>query len=597
MFFNPTQILTDVFCDQLREGYRRMFGCQRPDYAEILAWVGRMAIEILANSDALYHTPEHTMLVTLVGQEILRGKHMREGGVSCDDWLNCVVSLACHDIGYVKGVCRQDRIEEGLYALGKNGAMIPLPAGSSDASLTPYHVDRGKLFVQERFGGHLVIDAEVVQHNIELTRFPVPAAEDHQDTLSYPALVRAADLIGQLSDPRYLKKHCALFYEFEETGTSKTLGFRDPGDLRKNYARFFWQAVYPYVKDALRYLSLTQEGKQVTAQLYAHVFVVEHERHEDERLQLAGPREPVYQGQPASYWVGQLKDDDRYVRMHAAAALGQIGPHAREAVPALLESLQDNDDSIRQWAAQALEGIGKEAEEAVPALRRALNDVNAFVRIKAAAVLWKLGGQAPAVIDALVEALREDNWMVRSAAALALGKIGPEAAAAVPALSAAVKDQSSDVRKVSAEVLRKVAPHAVVPALVGALKGEDKYMRMEAALALSRLGTEAVVALPDLTGLLQDRSWMVRRAAALALGEFGPEAAPAVPALAEALQDDYELIRLAAAEALGAIGPAAGPAAAALAEAVHDKDLDVSRAAAVALKKIGWEVSPRLTPA
>jgi hypothetical protein len=90
--------------------------------------------------------------------------------------------------------------------------------------------------------------------------------------------VRAADLIGQLSDPRYLKKIGALYYEFEETGVNKALGYHNPGDLRRNYPKFYWTSVYPYVKDALYYLSLTQQGQQVIAHLYSNVFVVEHEK-------------------------------------------------------------------------------------------------------------------------------------------------------------------------------------------------------------------------------------------------------------------------------------------------------------------------------
>jgi hypothetical protein len=69
-----------------------------------------------------------------------------------------------------------------------------------------------------------------------------------------------------------------LFYEFEETGVSKALGYRHPGDLRHNYSKFYWNGVYPYIKDALRYLELTLEGKQIMANLYANVFVVEHEQ-------------------------------------------------------------------------------------------------------------------------------------------------------------------------------------------------------------------------------------------------------------------------------------------------------------------------------
>lgn len=284
--FNATQILIDTFVEQLREGYRRTYGGLKTDYEDIIGWAGGMALENIANSDALYHNVEHTILVTLVGQEILRGKHIREGGVSCEDWLHYIISLLCHDIGYVKGVCRQDKDEEGLYATGKDGGMVRLAPGASDASLTPHHVDRGKLFITERFGGHKLIDAEVIKRSIELTRFPVPSAEDHQDTVNYAGLVRAADLIGQLSDPRYLKKITSLYYEFEETGVNKALNYRHPGDLRRNYSKFYWHGVYPFIKDALRYLQLTQQGKQIIANLYSNVFVVEHEKAEEDRRQL-----------------------------------------------------------------------------------------------------------------------------------------------------------------------------------------------------------------------------------------------------------------------------------------------------------------------
>ena len=278
MFFNATEILIDSFVHKLREGYRRTYGGLNTNYEDIIAWAGSMAMENIANSDALYHNVEHSILVTLVGQEILRGRHIREGGVSCDDWLHFIISLLCHDIGYVKGVCRQDLEAERLYATGKGGDMVYLPPGASDAGLTPHHVDRGKLFIDERFGGHKLIDAELIKRSIELTRFPVPKEGDHQDTVTYPGLIRASDLIGQLSDPRYLKKISALYYEFEETGVNKALGYKHPGDLRRNYPKFYWHGVYPYIQETLGYLQLTQEGKQIIANLYANVCRVEHEQ-------------------------------------------------------------------------------------------------------------------------------------------------------------------------------------------------------------------------------------------------------------------------------------------------------------------------------
>src|SRR5207249_919810 len=94
----------------------------------------------------------------------------------------------------------------------------------------------------------------------------------------YPGLVRAADLIGQLSDPSYLRKLPALFWEFEETGVNRVLRYRTAEDLRRGYPRFYWQAVQPYIAEALRHLRWTQRGQQILAHLFSQVFVVEHEQ-------------------------------------------------------------------------------------------------------------------------------------------------------------------------------------------------------------------------------------------------------------------------------------------------------------------------------
>ncbi|NJK61623.1 MAG: metal-dependent phosphohydrolase [Synechococcaceae cyanobacterium SM2_3_1] len=276
--FNPTELMLKDFLRRIEAGYFPASATEREDYTQLIAWVSKIALENISNSNALYHNIEHTIFVTLVGQEILLGKYIHSGNVTAEDWLHYMISLICHDIGYVQGVCQLDRPEKRVFATGKGAEVVELLCGATDASLTPYHVDRGKLFIEERFANLPYIQPQVIQHNIELTRFPVPLDGDHQDTTHYPGLVRAADLIGQLSDPRYLQKIPGLFYEFEETGVNKILGYRNPDDLRKNYPTFYWQSVHPYITTALKYLKLTQSGKQILANLYAHVFEIEHEQ-------------------------------------------------------------------------------------------------------------------------------------------------------------------------------------------------------------------------------------------------------------------------------------------------------------------------------
>jgi len=273
--FNAAEILIDAFVQRLEAAYRRNYGNLEPSYPELLVWAGRMAMERIAGSDALYHDAEHTMMVTLVGQEILRGKHISDGGVSPKDWLHFMIALLCHDIGYVRGVCRADL--GNVCTTGAPGETVTLPPGATDAALTACHVDRGKLFIRERFGGHSIIDADRVASYIELTRFPVPEDHDHAETAAYQGLVRSADLIGQLADPNYLRKNPALFYEFEETGVNERLGYKTPADLARSYPQFYWNVVSPFVQEAIAYLRVTQEGSQWVASLHAHVFATEHE--------------------------------------------------------------------------------------------------------------------------------------------------------------------------------------------------------------------------------------------------------------------------------------------------------------------------------
>ncbi len=272
---NTTTIVAEAFGKNLAATYRHYHGDRQPRYATMLDAAGRLLIERIATSDALYHNIEHTIFVTLVGQDILRGRLLHHP-IDPADWLHFIFALLCHDIGYVRGVCAADDKDSAI--VGEDGERFSIPRGASDAILTPYHVTRGKIFVRERCAEVEELDGDRLARAIELTRFPVPEDEDHKETDTEPGLVRAADLIGQLADPRYPQKLTALFHEFTETGTAERLGYSSPADLVDAYPQFFWSKVEPYIGDALRYLSLTSEGKQRIANLYSHVFAIEHQR-------------------------------------------------------------------------------------------------------------------------------------------------------------------------------------------------------------------------------------------------------------------------------------------------------------------------------
>jgi hypothetical protein len=257
------------------------FGSSHARLAEIIPFAAKLALECIGNSDALYHNVEHTMLVTLAGHDIFKGRALLMPATPAD-YANFIVACLTHDIGYVRGVVKGD--EDDRYVVDASGRKVSLPRGSSDAALAPYHVERSKLFVLDRVAAIEELDGERIAHAIGFTRFPYSSSNDDTDIDEEGALLRSADLIGQLGDPHYLRKANALYHEFEEIGLNRQLGYESPADLVDKYPQFYWHNISPHIQTAIRYLNVTSSGRRWIAGLYSNVFRAERELH------LSGPQ-------------------------------------------------------------------------------------------------------------------------------------------------------------------------------------------------------------------------------------------------------------------------------------------------------------------
>ncbi|HKN26798.1 MAG TPA: HD domain-containing protein [Roseiarcus sp.] len=255
----------------LADDFREIFGPSHDELAERLGSLARSAIECIARSDALYHNFEHTMLVTMVGRDILRGRVLKQR-IEPEDYAHLICACLLHDIGFVRGVLKGDTRTE--FVVDEAGNKITLPRGASDASLMPYHVDRSKLFAYERLATSKHVDPARVAEAIELTRFP-PALEGREASLE-ARLTLASDLIGQLGDPLYPKKANALFAEFEELGANRQFGYESPADLVDKYPKFFSELVAAHIEEGVKYLSMTASGRQWIANLHNHVWCAEN---------------------------------------------------------------------------------------------------------------------------------------------------------------------------------------------------------------------------------------------------------------------------------------------------------------------------------
>ncbi|WP_024515327.1 HD domain-containing protein [Bradyrhizobium sp. Tv2a-2] len=273
------ELAADSLEQFLGDYMRRRYGASQAHFVEIVTSATRVAMECIGTSDALYHNIEHTMLVTLAGHDILRGRGLY-AHVPADDYAHVIIACLAHDIGYVRGLFKEDG-EDG-FLIDATGKRAILPRGSSDASLMPYHVDRSKLYLARRIEDIRPLDRERILQAIEGTRFPPLEGQQYDEEAS---IVRAADFIGQLGDPNYIRKANALYCEFEEVGINRQLGYESPADIVERYPHFYWDSVAPHIQTEIGYLNRTSSGRQWIANLYANVFRAERE------ISLSGPQQ------------------------------------------------------------------------------------------------------------------------------------------------------------------------------------------------------------------------------------------------------------------------------------------------------------------
>ncbi len=300
------------------------------------------------------------------------------------------------------------------------------------------------------------------------------------------------------------------------------------------------------------------------------------------------------QAAPAAAGLARLlADDDLLVQRDAAAALGKLGPQAASAVPQLIAALRDGAGAVTIEAAQALTSIGQPAVQpltgllqnpdyrnlaaavlgdigppavdAVPAILEMLDAPDTETRRAALLALAGIGPAArPAAAERLVQLLREPNGNVRAGAAYALARM--EAQQAVPDLLKLVGQTDDDREKLAAAwALVMLQPSAnisekAVPILMDGLDDNWALVRKECVIALGALDERAQPAAKRLLSLADDPDPLVRAEASAALYHVGTDAETLVPVMTNGLDDVSPAVRYASVYVLGLIGPPAAPA-------------------------------------
>jgi HEAT repeats len=153
--------------------------------------------------------------------------------------------------------------------------------------------------------------------------------------------------------------------------------------------------------------------------------------------------------------IARLSDTNAATRLYAAGFLGERGPKASKAVPALVLALRLSDTGpapfekwpARVWVATALGKMGPTASSALPALTGLITDPDSYVRWKAAAAIWQISSNVETSLPILVQELPAslETWTLVEV----LGEMGPRARDAIPALEKELEKVRSNPRAYS----------------------------------------------------------------------------------------------------------------------------------------------------
>ena len=252
------------------------------------------------------------------------------------------------------------------------------------------------------------------------------------------------------------------------------------------------------------------------------------------------------------------------------AALVKVGP---KAVGALVRSMGDEKFAGRDLALEALGEIGPKAKDALPAIQKRLatDDIPTFCRL--VEVKWRIDGDAAFAIEKMVPLLEKKGGRQCNAAVQTLVQMQADAKDALPALLSALR-RHKDHNLLWA--VGELAPHfrdLALPALREALK--QPGLADNAAITLQNLGEPAEELIPLQLKRLQaykpkDGSDPMRIVYTIVI--HGPMAKPFVDDLIVLLKHENPEVRRAAAWGVPRMFADDKPVIAALREALGDAE-------------------------
>jgi HEAT repeat protein len=252
-------------------------------------------------------------------------------------------------------------------------------------------------------------------------------------------------------------------------------------------------------------------------------------------LSYIAPSAPEYAREVVGALISELDNPQGIIRYQAAMALGNLGIHARSAVPKLRNHVNDRQSwEIRKAMCFALGQVGRDESyaadlTALRALVDAVDDYSKEVRMEALQGLINLGPPASGDVSQLKNLLERRLKVDKDPAAViwvrvALMRIDEKAVneTNLTTIAKQMKNGDLDIRTQAARALGYIglAAKSKVPELIDALQDPEPLMIAQVCWSLDRMGAEAEKALPSLETLQSHKDPNVQQVAKSAISDI-----------------------------------------------------------------------------
>ena len=219
----------------------------RRSLVEIVPSAARVALECIGNSDALYHNVEHTMLVTLAGHDILRGRALHTH-MTADDYAHVIIACLAHDIGYVRGLFKDDDADGFVIdaAGGKVTVAARLIGRRPDAS------PRRPLEALRDAGGSKASRRSTSSALPMRSKAPdFRPARVRNMTRRRRSFARRISS-GSSAIPTTSGKPTRSTMSLRRSASIASLAMNSPADIVNRYPQFYWNSVAPHIQTEIR---------------------------------------------------------------------------------------------------------------------------------------------------------------------------------------------------------------------------------------------------------------------------------------------------------------------------------------------------------